>query len=102
MNGIPPTVGFFGKMYVFNAGIRADLTWLVLIGVVNALLSAFYYLGIVRQMFLGDAEGASRVVTTPSIGLALSAAVLGVLVFGIYPTPLLDAARDAANVFAVR
>jgi hypothetical protein len=53
-------------------------------------------------MFLGDAEGSSRVVTTPSIGLALSAAVLGVLVFGVYPAPLLEAAKDAAGVFAVR
>ena len=102
LTGIPPTVGFFAKMYVFNAGIRADLTWLVMIGVFNTLLSAFYYLGVVRQMFLGDAEGASKVVTTPSIGLALTAAVVGVLVFGVYPAPLLDVARDAAGVFAVR
>jgi NADH-quinone oxidoreductase subunit N len=102
LTGIPPTAGFFGKMYIFNAGIRADLAWLVIIGVLNSVISAFYYLGVVRQMFLGDAEGSPRVVTTPSIGLALSAAVLGVLVFGVYPAPLLEAAKDAAGVFAVR
>jgi NADH-quinone oxidoreductase subunit N len=102
LTGIPPTVGFFAKMYIFNAGVRADLTWLVIVGVLNSVVSGYYYLGVVRQMFLGDAESDAKLSLTPSIGVALTAAVAGVLVFGVYPMPLIDAAREAAGVFAVR
>ncbi|MGE5596930.1 MAG: NADH-quinone oxidoreductase subunit N [Hyphomicrobiales bacterium] len=100
LTGIPPTAGFWAKMYVFNAGIRADLGWLVIIGVLNSVVSAYYYLGVARQMFLGDAEGQERVPTTPTIGLSLSVATLGVLVFGILPMPLISAAQDAVEIFA--
>jgi NADH-quinone oxidoreductase subunit N len=102
LTGIPPTAGFFAKMYIFNAGIRADLAWLVIIGVLNSIVSGYYYLGVVRQMFLGDAEGASKVTLSPSIGLALTAAVAGVLIFGVYPMPLIEAAQEAVAVLAVR
>lgn len=102
LTGIPPTAGFWAKIYIFNAGIRADLTWLVIIGVLNSILSAVYYLGVVRQMFLGDAEPAGRVRTSPSIGLSLGAATLGVLVFGIIPMPLISAAEHAVEVFTTR
>ncbi len=100
LTGIPPTVGFWGKLYIFNAGIRADLAWLVIIGVLNSVVSAFYYLSVVRQMFLGDAEGAERVKTSPSIGLSLGVAMLGVFIFGVLPMPLITAAQNAAGIFA--
>jgi NADH-quinone oxidoreductase subunit N len=102
LTGIPPTAGFFAKMYIFNAGIRADLTWLVIIGVLNSVAAGYYYLGVVRQMFLGEAEEGAKVSMSPSIGVALGAAVLGVLVFGVYPLPLIDAAQEAVGVLAVR
>lgn len=100
LTGIPPTVGFWGKMFIFNAGIRADLGWLVIIAVLNSVVSGYYYLGVVRQMFLGDAESEVRVRATPSVALALGAATLGVLVFGIIPMPLISAAHEAAGAFA--
>ena len=100
LTGIPPTAGFWAKLYVFNAGMRADLTWLVMIGVANSVLSGYYYLAVVRQMFLGDAEDGRTIRTTPSIGMALSAATLGVLVFGILPMPLISAAENAVEIFA--
>ncbi len=98
LTGIPPTAGFFGKLFIFDAGIRADLGWLVIVGVLNTVISAYYYLGVVRAMFLGDAEDAERVRTSPSIGLSAGLATLGVFVFGVLPNPLLEAARDAAEV----
>ncbi|MBI2764981.1 MAG: NADH-quinone oxidoreductase subunit N [Chloroflexi bacterium] len=102
LTGIPPTVGFWAKLYIFNAGIRADLGWLVIIGVLNSVVSAYYYLGVARQMFTGDAEGAEKVRTSPSIGLSLGVATFGVLAFSIVPIPLITAARDAADIFAQR
>ncbi|WP_322794911.1 NADH-quinone oxidoreductase subunit N [Tepidiforma sp.] len=100
LTGIPPTVGFWAKLYIFNAAVRADLLWLVIIGVLNSVISAYYYLGVVKAMFLGDAAGQPRFRTSPSIAVALSATALGVLVFGIIPMPLMSAARDAVEIFA--
>ncbi|MGE0569563.1 MAG: NADH-quinone oxidoreductase subunit N [Dehalococcoidia bacterium] len=99
LTGIPPTAGFWAKIFIFNAAISADLAWLVLIGVANSVVSAYYYLGVVKQMFLGEpAEDAVRVSTSPSIALAVSAASIGVLVFFILPMPLLSAAESAIEV----
>ena len=69
--GIPPTAGFWAKLYVFDSGIRADLAWLVIVGVLNSVVSAYYYLGVVKQMFGGEAEGQERVPVSPTVGFAL-------------------------------
>ena len=100
--GVPITVGFWGKMFVFNAGIRADLTWLVIIGVLSSVVSAAYYSRVIKVMFLGGSEGRERVPTSSSIGLSLSAAVIGVLVFSVIPSPLLTVAEHAVAVFKVQ
>ena len=100
LTGLPPTAGFFAKIYIFNAAVQADLVWLVIIAVVNTVASAFYYMGVARQMFMSEAEGESEF-TAPLItqGLLIIAAV-GVLFFGVYPMPLIEAAQRAVNVFA--
>ncbi|MGE0598775.1 MAG: NADH-quinone oxidoreductase subunit N [Dehalococcoidia bacterium] len=100
LTGIPPTAGFWAKLYIFNAGVRADLLWLVIVGVLNSVISGYYYLSVVRQMFLGDAEDEKAIGTSPSIGMAVSVATLGVLVFGILPMPLISAAENAVEIFA--
>jgi NADH-quinone oxidoreductase subunit N len=100
LTGIPPTVGFWGKLYIFRAGINADLAWLVIVGVLNTVISGFYYLSVARQMFLGEADEKERVPVSPYIGLSVGVATLGVLVFGILPGPLISAAQDAAEIFA--
>lgn len=99
LTGLPPTAGFFAKLYVFNAAIQADLVWLVVIGVLNTVASAFYYMGVVRQMYSTTAEG-EPAVTAPLVtqGLLVIAAA-GVLGIGVYPIPLIDAAQRAVNVF---
>lgn len=100
LTGIPPTVGFWAKLYIFNAAVRADLVWLVVIGVLNSVVSAYYYLGVVRVMFLGEPGTDRRFRASPSIAVALTATAAGVLVFGIVPAPLMSAARDAVEIFA--
>jgi NADH-quinone oxidoreductase subunit N len=100
LTGLPPTAGFFAKLYIFNAAVQADLVWLVIVGVLNTVLSAFYYLGVARQMYLTTADGESEV-SAPLLtqGLLLTAAA-GVIAIGVYPMPLIDAAQRAVNVFA--
>lgn len=100
LTGLPPTAGFFAKIYIFNAAVQADLVWLVIIAVINTVISAFYYLGVVRQMFLSDAEGEGEFSSPPLMQGLLVTAAAGVLFFGVYPIPLIEAAQRAANVFA--
>jgi NADH-quinone oxidoreductase subunit N len=102
LTGIPPTVGFWAKFYIFNAGIRADLFWLVAIGVTNSVISGYYYLGVVRQMFLGEADEGQQFRPSPSILMALGASTAGVLIFGIIPSPIMTAAREAVEALALR
>jgi NADH-quinone oxidoreductase subunit N len=99
LTGIPPTAGFVAKLYIFNAGIEADLWWLVVIAVINSVISAFYYLRVASLMFTGDPESAESVPTTVALKFALTVSVAGILFVGVVPSPLLNAAKDAAAVF---
>ncbi len=100
LTGLPPTAGFFAKIYIFNAAVQADLVWLVIIAVLNTVVSGFYYLSVARQMYSTTAEGEPEI-TAPLItqGLLIIAAA-GVIAIGVYPIPLIDAAQRAVNVFA--
>ena len=100
LTGLPPTAGFIAKVYIFNAAVQADLVWLVIVAVLNTAVSAFYYLGVARQMYLTEADGAPAIRSPLAMEGLLVLAALGVLTFGIYPIPLIDAAQRAVNVFA--
>jgi NADH-quinone oxidoreductase subunit N len=54
--GIPPTAGFVGKFYIFSAAVQAGYIWLAIIGVMNSLVSVFYYLRITVLMYMKPAE----------------------------------------------
>jgi NADH-quinone oxidoreductase subunit N len=95
--GIPATAGFLGKLAVFQAGVAAGLTWLVVIGVVSSVIAAFFYLRIAGTMFLEEpdpARGAPVVTTGLSVGVSVSAAF--VLFLGLNPELVLRAAENAA------
>ena len=99
LTGIPPTAGFMAKIYIFSAGVDSGLLWLVIIAVINSVISAFYYLRVVRVMFLGAPVSEERVSSPRSLQVALSLACLGVLLLGIYPWLLLRVAETAASIF---
>jgi NADH-quinone oxidoreductase subunit N len=99
LTGIPPTAGFMAKLYIFNAGVDANLIWLVIVGVLNAVIAAYYYLRIVKLMYLGEPVSEERVTSTRSLSVALAIACLGVLVLGIYPWVVLRVAESAASLF---
>ena len=97
LTGIPPAVGFWAKIYLFGAAVEANLEWLVVIGVVNSVISAYYYLRVVKAMFLSEPASDERVSFGLPMQLAVAAGFAGTLIFGIYPTPLLNFARTAAG-----
>ncbi|CAI8054803.1 NADH-quinone oxidoreductase subunit N [Geodia barretti] len=97
LTGIPPAVGFWAKIYLFGAAVEANLEWLVVIGVVNSVVSAYYYLRVVKAMFLSEPTSEERVAFGLPMQLAVAIGFIGTLIFGIYPTPLLNLARSAAG-----
>ncbi len=98
LTGIPPTAGFWGKFWVFNAAVRADLVWLAIIGVLNSVVSAYYYIGVVLRMYTQESASEEAFQPSPYLGFALAAAVIGLFAIGLYPDPLLDASESAAAV----
>jgi len=100
LTGIPPTAGFIAKVYIFNAAVQSDLVWLVIVGVLNSVVSAYYYLRVVLQMYLEAPIREERVAAGPALGLAMAIAAGGVVFIGILPFPLLEAAESAARVFS--
>jgi len=97
LTGLPPTAGFIAKIYIFNAAVQSDLVWLVLVGVVNSAISAYYYLRVVGHMYLSEPEDRTSFFPAPMLASALGVTALGVLVVGLVPTPLIDAAQRAVS-----
>ncbi len=93
--GLPPTAGFMAKLYLFNAAIGSDLVWLAIAGVINSVISAYYYLRVVRTMYMMPAESEDGLSSSVSMRLALGLAALGILVVGIFPGLLLEVAEGA-------
>jgi NADH-quinone oxidoreductase subunit N len=96
LSGIPPTAGFFGKLYIFLAAINAKLAWLAVIGVVTSVVSAFYYLRVVRVMYFDEPAGAfDHPIAVELTGVLFVTAVVTLLFF-LVPGPLLGGAEAAA------
>ncbi len=98
LTGIPPTVGFWGKFYLFVAVVQANLTWLAIVAVVMSAVSAFYYLRVVWYLYFREAEGEAEPepeASTAGVAAAVNLAALGVVLVGLLPAPVLDAARAA-------
>ncbi|MDV4143921.1 MULTISPECIES: NADH-quinone oxidoreductase subunit NuoN [Shimia] len=95
--GVPPLVGFFGKLYVLRAAYEAGLIWLAVLGVIASVIGAFYYLRIVYYMYFGEEgealdKGKSPVLWVMLMGSAAIMLVGVVNLFGI-ETPALIAAE---------
>ena len=91
--GIPLTGGFLGKFYIFTAALKANLIWLVVLGVVNSALSVAYYLRVVKVMYMNEPRADLVVAPVPaSLAFVLTLTALGTLYLGIVPGPVLGAA----------
>jgi len=109
LTGIPPTVGFWGKFYLFSAVVNARLTWLAIVAVIMSSVSAFYYLRVIWYMYFreapeaeGDASSAQPAAASaqaagPSLGVsaALAVAAFGVVFVSFVPMILLRFAEGA-------
>lgn len=88
--GIPPFAGFFGKYYVFLAAVKANMTWLAIVGVMMSLVSVYYYLRLVVLMYFREGEADIDQPVPAASMLAVVVAAVLVVVLGIYPSIIVD------------
>ncbi|WP_422007039.1 NADH-quinone oxidoreductase subunit NuoN [Pyruvatibacter mobilis] len=95
--GIPPLAGFFAKYYVFLAAIEAGLYALAIIGVLASVVGAYYYLRIVKVMYFDEPAAPFEQPMARDVRLVLTLSSLFVLLFFVFPAPVLDSAAAAAG-----
>jgi NADH-quinone oxidoreductase subunit N len=101
--GIPPTAGFIGKLFLFAALLDARWIWLAVIGVINSVISLYYYVRVVRNMFLRDPEGASGPIAFSAPQLAILMILLvPTLLFGLFYSPIVELANASVTMFGLR
>ena len=98
--GVPPTGIFIAKLYIFTAAVEAGLVWLAVLGVVNSVVSAYYYVRIIRVMFLQPATSEEEVTTSFSSWSAIGIAGAATVWIGVAPGFILRAAEAASGVLA--
>jgi len=89
--GLPPTAGFVGKFYLFSAAVKAGHVPLAVFGVVNSMISLYYYLGVVVNMFMKKSDSTTTVSDpVPAVSLSLLIALLATLGLGLFPSYWID------------
>ena len=96
--GMPPTVGFMAKVVVFGAAVNANLTWLAVVGVINTVIAAYYYLRVIRAIVFEDPADESTFGADKPLLAATGIAAVGAGIFGIAPYLLLDLADKALTI----
>ncbi|MFC1995260.1 NADH-quinone oxidoreductase subunit N [Chloroflexota bacterium] len=96
--GMPPAAGFMAKFYIFSGAVQYNLLWLVVIAVINSVISAYYYLRVVKVMWLGEPASAEKVPSSGALRVALAISCLGVLLLGIIPGYIMKIAEVAAQI----
>jgi NADH-quinone oxidoreductase subunit N len=95
--GIPITAGFFAKLYVFSAALQANLVGLVIIGVTNSAIAAYYYLRVIVVMYMREPQEQLPVSPIPAaLGVALAVSVVATIYLGVLPGRVLDYAAQTA------
>lgn len=96
--GVPPTIGFVGKFYLFRTVLEAGYTWLAVIGVLTSLLSAYYYLRVVVNMYMR--QGDPEITRDRLVQLVTVVGAVAVVLLSIFATPLFRWVSQAAlNLF---
>ncbi len=96
--GLPFFAGFATKLFMFQASVTDELLWLVGLAVLNSFISLYYYLMVLRQMYLFHPEdGLARFKVAPVLWVTGAALMLGVVFIGIYPSPAFQAAESATE-----
>jgi len=101
LGGMPPLAGFFGKFFIFAAAIQQGLIWLAVVGVLNAIIGLYYYLTVLKVVYLYRSDHEAEKIPVPrTYALALWVCVMGIVLLGTWAGPWIGTATAAAgNLF---
>jgi NADH-quinone oxidoreductase subunit N len=99
--GLPPTSGLIAKIYIFNSAVQQGLLWLVIIAVINSVVSAFYYLRVVKVMWTATPASEEKVPSGWALRIALAVCCVLVLVLGIIPGSFVAISQAAVHIFGL-
>jgi NADH-quinone oxidoreductase subunit N len=101
LGGLPPTAGFFGKLYIFTSAIRAGEVGLALVGIMGSIVSIAYYLRVLVAFYMRDVPDPGPTPTatgSAQLTLGLVVASAGVIVLGVLPSAWIEITRTATAV----
>jgi NADH-quinone oxidoreductase subunit N len=96
LSGIPPLAGFVGKFYIFSAAVKSGYVGLAIIGVLNSVVSVYYYVGVLVRMYM--TEGTTEVAapsSRPYLFATLLLTIAGTILLGLFPSSLFEVARQS-------
>ncbi|HEV2613796.1 MAG TPA: NADH-quinone oxidoreductase subunit NuoN [Gammaproteobacteria bacterium] len=94
MAGIPPTVGFFAKLWVLESVVQIHLVWLATLALVFAIIGSYYYINVVKVMYFEEPDTAAPFVCPDNLTLAMSVVGMMVLILGIIPSSMIMLCRS--------
>jgi NADH-quinone oxidoreductase subunit N len=98
--GVPPLAGFIGKLYIFVAAIKEGLYALIAVGLINVIISMYYYLVVVKKMYINEPIDPSPLSISGPMRAVVYAGLVGTLLIGVYPQPFIDWAVSATLMFS--
>lgn len=98
--GVPPLAGFIGKLYIFVAAMEQELYTLLIVGLINIVISMYYYLIVVKKMYINEPTDPTPLTVSLPLKTAVYVGIAGTLLLGIYPKPFIDWAVSATLMFA--
>jgi NADH-quinone oxidoreductase subunit N len=98
--GVPPFAGFIAKIYVFAAAMKQGLIALVCVGLVNIVISMYYYIVIIKKMYINEPTDRRPVPMSASMQAVVLATLAGTVILGIYPGPFIEWAVSSTSLFA--
>ena len=98
--GVPPLAGFIGKLYIFVAAIEQELYTLLIVGLINVVISMYYYLVVVKKMYINEPADPTPLSVSTPLKTAVFVGMAGTLLLGVYPQPFIDWAVGATLMFS--
>jgi len=98
--GVPPLAGFIGKIYVFTAAMNQGLIALVIIGLINIVISMYYYLVVVKKMYISPPTDHRPIPLSAPMKAVVYATVVGTVALGVYPKPFIEWAVASTSLFS--
>ncbi len=98
--GVPPLGGFIAKLYIFAAAINQNLIFLVIVGLLNIVISMYYYLVVVKKIYIAEPTDSSKIPISLPLRAVVYISLIGVFALGVFPKTFMDWSMAATEIFS--